>query len=257
MTRQAQGTNPPRIDQCRRRRCAQVIAIILAGLLLGACASQSPKSEIASPFDTATSENAFSWWGVRFRLAWPEDSEPAWHMDLLLADRVIRPALTTYRDAIGLWRVHRRAARDGAGHQFSFLFYARPRTAARLYREIRANATLDRLRARGRVEAVGYDDLSNGAKPGREHGADERWSPAMRRAWPAFIMGVSQAWLDLIAELGRDRRRPPGLESRYRAIAADLDRHWLDEGGHALLHHLNAVFGYRDVIVTRRGPMRF
>jgi hypothetical protein len=79
----------------------------------------------------------------------------------------------------------------------------------------------------------------------------------MQRAWPAFIMGVSQTWLDLIAEVERSRRWPPGLDARWRAITAELDRIWQEEGGHALLHHLNAVFGYRQVVVTTRGLMRF
>ena len=80
----------------------------------------------------------------------------------------------------------------------------------------------------------------------------------MQRAWPHFIMGVSQLWLELIREIeqaGADW--PEELEARYAAIGEELDALWRHQGGHALLHHLSAVFGYREVQVIRREPMQF
>jgi hypothetical protein len=197
------------------------------------------------------------WWYVAVRFDWPEDADPAWYLDLLVADQVVRPALNAHREAIPLWRVHRRAARDGAGHRFSFIFRSTPRDAARVSQTIRANPTLQRLQRRGRIERVSYDDLSRIARPALADTSDGSWSEVMQRAWPAFIMGVSQTWLDLIAEVERSGRWPPGLDARWRAIAAEVDRIWQDEGGHALLHHLNAVFGYRPVIITTQGSLRF
>jgi hypothetical protein len=46
-------------------------------------------------------------------------------------------------------------------------------------------------------------------------------------------------------------------EARYAAIGEALDALWHDEGGPALLHHLNAMFGYREVQVLRRELLRF
>ena len=200
---------------------------------------------------------AQGWWYVRFRLTWPDGADPAWYRDLLLADRVARPALVENRDAISLWRFHRRAARDAAGHQFSFIFRSSPATAARVYAEIRSNPTLRELQRRQVVTLVTYDDLSRIDRPGIADTSDATWSPQMQTAWPAFIMGVSELWLELIDAIDRKGTWPAGLDARYRTIDASLNKLWQTEGSHALLHHLNALFGYQPVIVTTRAPMRF
>ena len=239
----------------------RVLVPCVVALLLSACTTvQPPRGDtdaLRGQGLPASATAGIGWWTVAFRFAWPEGAEPAWYLDLLVADQVVRPALEGHREAIPLWRIHRRAARDGAGHRFSFIFRSTPRDAARVYQTIRANPTLQRLQRRGRVEQVSYDDLGQIARPGLADTSDRSWSEVMQRAWPAFIMGVSQTWLDLIAEVERSRRWPPGLDPRWRAIAAEVDRIWQAEGGHALLHHLNAVFGYRQVVVTTRGLMRF
>ena len=239
----------------------RVLVLSIAGLLLAGCTTiQLPRGDTGALQGQAVPSSATAsvgWWNVAFRFAWPEGVEPAWHLDLLIADQVVRPALEAQRNNISLWRVHRRAARDGAGHQFSFIFRSTPRDAARVYEVMRANPTLQRLQRRGLVERVRYDDLRRIARPGLADASDGSWSIIMQRSWPAFIMGVSQTWLDLIAEVERSRRWPPGLDARWRAIAAEVDRIWQDEGGHALLHHLNAVFGYRPVTVTTHGSLRF
>jgi hypothetical protein len=70
-------------------------------------------------------------------------------------------------------------------------------------------------------------------------------------------MGVSQLWLELIREIETREDWPDDLEARYAAIGEELDALWRKQGGHALLHHLNAVFGYREVEVIRRESLRF
>ena len=79
----------------------------------------------------------------------------------------------------------------------------------------------------------------------------------MQRAWPYYIMGVSRLWLDLIREYGQSDDLPRASKKRYATISQTLDSLWRDEGGHALLHHLSAIFAYREVEVLRREPMRF
>src|SRR5210317_607429 len=60
------------------------------------------------------------WWRCQFKIVWPENSRLNWGMDLLLAHSVISPILQNNYENISFWRFHRRAARDNAGHQFSF-----------------------------------------------------------------------------------------------------------------------------------------
>jgi hypothetical protein len=79
----------------------------------------------------------------------------------------------------------------------------------------------------------------------------------MQRAWPYYIMGVSRLWLELIREYERAGHLPRSPEARYAAINQKIDRLWRDEGGHALLHHLSAMFGYQEIAVVQRELMRF
>jgi hypothetical protein len=79
----------------------------------------------------------------------------------------------------------------------------------------------------------------------------------MQRAWPYYIMGVSRLWLELVREYGQAGNLPRSPEARYAAINQKIDQLWRDEGGHALLHHLSAVFGYQEVAVVRRELRQF
>jgi hypothetical protein len=47
------------------------------------------------------------------------------------------------------------------------------------------------------------------------------------------------------------------LESFYQKIDQKLVTTWETEGGHALLHHLNALFGYGEVAIYERRMMHF
>lgn len=232
--------------------------LVLTVGMLGGCAT--PPVMTSEPMETVTiplngTENW--WWYVRFRLTWPEGEEPRWWPDLLLADRVIGRVLDTERQAIALWRFHRRAARDGAGRQFSFIFRATPVTAARVNARIAADPLVIRLQEEGVVQTVGYDDLDHPQRPGIGDTSDKSWSPEMQVAWPWFIMGASQLWLELIRESGKREKLPEEPKARYAAIERTMNELWREEGGHALLHHLSAVFGYRELVVTRRELMRF
>lgn len=227
---------------------------VLVVLLVG-CATPLPRENpAAAPPDAS---GGLYWWYVKFRLHWPKDQEPPWHPDLLLAHRVVAPVLADEGDAIALWRFHRRAAPDAAGRQFSFIFRATPATAARINARIAADPLLGQLQRQGVVEALLVDDPAAPTRPGIGDTSDPNWSLEMREAWPAYIMGVSTLWLDLIARVEANGHWPRAPLARYRAIAAELDRRWREEGGHALLHHLSAVFGYRELEVTTRGALRF
>jgi hypothetical protein len=76
-------------------------------------------------------------------------------------------------------------------------------------------------------------------------------------------MGASQMWLDLISAMADDEQKtetPLGfaeLDQRYAGINAAITRLWQNEGRHAFLHHLNALFGYEPIIIIERRHMRF
>lgn len=231
---------------------AWVASVLLLSCLAG-CALQEPLEPSAAITKTVTPvEETLGWSAVRFRLHWPEGQEPRWYPDLFIADRVVGPVLDAERGGIALWRFHRRAARDGAGRQFSFLFYTTPKRAREINQRIAASPDLARWQRLGIIDAVVYQDPSSPGWNRVEGTSDRSWSPPMQRAWPYFIMGVSQLWLELIRELSQAPALPKQPQARYARISERMDQLWREEGSHALLHHLNAIFGYRELEVVRR-----
>jgi len=230
--------------------CALVLAVSAAGCAAvhskaaGPAAVNPPE---AGQFPAASAGEG--WWYLRFRMQWPEGQPPAWETDLLIADGVVRPVLERHTAEIPLWRFHRRAARDAAGHQFSFIFYASPETARAVFAETEGTPALQLARASGRVIAVVADDPAGPLRTGIGDTSDAAWSPALRDAWPHYLMGASRMWLDLVSRLVP---KPAGsgfgeLEAAYTHADAAVTAVWREEGRHALLHHLNALFGYEPL----------
>ncbi|MFP5212895.1 MAG: hypothetical protein ACLGPL_05900, partial [Acidobacteriota bacterium] len=107
--------------------------ILALALVLSGCATAGrSRTEVS---DTG-------WWYASFFMNWPQDDEPLWQIDPLLAHKVVAPVLERYGKEIPLWRFHRRAARDQTGHRFSFIFYGSSGTARRIYGALRADPTL-------------------------------------------------------------------------------------------------------------------
>lgn len=229
-----------------------ILALVLTG-----CATPSPTSPRSEAAVNIIQADLPNWWYVRFHLNWPEGEEPRWYPDLLIADRLIGPILDAEHDQIKLWRFHRRAARDAAGRQFSFIFYATPAVAEQVNHRVATSRLVAELEREGLLQQVVYDDPARPRRPGIADTSDPAWSPQIQRAWPYFIMGVSRLWLRLIREYGKSSDLPQGPQARYAAISRALDKQWREEGGHALLHHLNAVFGYRELATPTGDMLRF
>jgi hypothetical protein len=200
------------------------------------------------------------WWYASFKIDWQQEG-PLWHVDLLIAHRVAAPVIEKYKGTVALWRFHRRAAHDAAGHRFSFIFYSSAATANKVYREIEANAVLADMKSKGLILETSFDDTSKITRPGIGGTSDTAWSVNLQNSWPYFIMGVSQTWLDLISWFAEDgRKKPVTLDETldfYKEINEAVENTWQKEGAHAFLHHLNAIFGYEPLFMGRQGQMRF
>ena len=205
-----------------------------------------------------------AWRAVRFRIRWPVGKPPDWPVDLLLADRVIRPLLTTHEKNIPLWRFHRRAAGDAEGHRFSFIFYTTRPVAHHIFDQILKNRVLDVMLTANTIEAVRTDDLQFPAGPALEAASDPGWPIELQRAWPAYIMGVCKAWMALIHQhvpgeelecVQLESVQPENLLAPYRKANDAINKTWIEDGQHAFLHHLNAIFGYEPVYI--RNMMKF
>jgi len=218
---------------------------LFVSALLAGCSS-APEKVPVPPVPVAAEGKG--WWYAAFRFDWPKQQPPAWHRDVMVAHRIIRPVLAAHRGQIDLWRVHRRAARDGAGHRFSFIFRASAAQAARIYADIRANPYLAAWRRAGWIREVHYDDVSRIKRPNIEDTSDPGWPPIIQQTWPAYIMGVSEMWLDLVCRLGDEYAGKDAKEEPYLKVSRILDRLWRDNAHHAFLHHLNAIYGYQPFL---------
>jgi hypothetical protein len=207
--------------------------------------------------------SGYGWWVTRFRMSWPPDTPPIWYLDLYLAHQVILPKLEKYKAHIALWRFHRRAVRDSAGRQFSFIFYASPRTARQIFKALQTDPLVAHLKTAGVLERDVYDDPTQITRPHIEDTSDENWSTSIQKTWPYYIMGASQMWLNLIAEIAEKnmtRDRPSSMAeigAFYQQIDETLTEIWQKEGRHAFMHHLNALFEYQPLIYRENQYLSF
>jgi hypothetical protein len=236
---------------------AFVLSTLLLGLVVSGCALRAavPHEPTSVGRVPVAPKDGNYWWAYRFKVAWPLTEEPNWAVDLLLAHGVMQPVLRECGSRIIYWRFHRRAAHDKAGHQFSFFFYSDSDTATEVFRRVGDSRVLAEAMASGIVECTMVDDTTMPARPGVEDTSDTHWSPVLQRAWPAYIMGVSSLWLGLIndalAEIPGDSHEIRALLERYRQAETRVTAIWHKEGQHAFLHHLNAIFGYKPMLIRK------
>ena len=239
-------------------------AIIFSMLVMAGCATTIERKAVETieppPAEIASSAG---WWYARFRIYWPPEEEPFWHTDLLIAHKIVAPVFLQYKDRICLWRFHRRAIRDEAGHQFSFIFYASAETAYQVFDMLRSNALLTEMTYSGRIIAEVYDNPDRIAKPRIKDTSDPSWPSSVQKSWPYFIMGASQMWLSLITEIIAEipaAKTPLSLdeyEEFYKEVNATITSLWENNGRHAFLHHLNALFGYEPVAFYEKRMLTF
>jgi hypothetical protein len=235
----------------------------ISTLMLNSCAHKPthfpPAMVTTFPLGASASGGEKSWWTCRFKISWPPDAGADGAVDLLLAHAVIGPVLHEYSKDLSWWRFHRRAVRDETGHQFSFLFYSTSRVSFQIMKAMRESKILRRALDAGIVEEVTFDDPTKPTHPQIEATSDYRWSPALQRNWPSYIMGVSALWLGLIddfmADVPRHNDDVSALLEQYRQANSKVTALWRNEGQHAFLHHLSAVFGYEPLLI--KSEIRF
>ena len=227
-------------------------------ILLGACASplyidaEADYEPRAADLDVEQPQNY--WWQLRFRLTWPQGESPEFSRHLLIAEQLLLPAIVDHQAQLQLWRFHRRAGRDGAGQQFSLIFFADENTAVRINEEITSDPLTQWLIDRKLIEKTRFDQRSPEELGRLELTSDQSWPLEIQRSWPYFIMGASQAWLMQVQELSAENELTgevdyPALLQHYQEVDAQLNAQWKSNGQHAYLHHLNAIFGYQPILI--------
>ncbi len=213
------------------------------------------------PSASVTAGDADAWWSIAIKMRWDPEQTPDWYLDALLADQVAAPALADFDPQIRLWRFHRRAADDEAGHRFSIMVYTDPVTADAFYEKLRDASVLRWLESDGRVVSVTMFKMDRPELPPIARTSDAAWPPEIQASWPWFIMGVSQTWLSLIREVTAEQPltdpSPAALLEYYRAANDRVTALWRDNGQRVYLHHLNALFGYQPLIIRETNLKRF
>ena len=253
-------------NRCPLFLLAVYLVMVVSGCAVGIPLPSAPDTRPAKAVQPlpAPAGNADSgWWAARFQFDWPEGTDPAWHLDTLIAHQVVAPVLKAFEARLPLWRFHRRAARDKTGHQFSFIFYGPRATAMEIFVLLQSDSRLNGLRQDGVVNRIIFSDTDHIDKPCIADTADRNWSVPVQRAWPHFMAGASRMWLELIEDIasGVDGGRVPeetaARRAFFRKVDEKLNRTWQEEGRHALLHHLNALFGYGPLVVYEKRYMQF
>lgn len=225
------------------------VPALLGLCVLAGCATPPRPAALMPALGMANDDGQPQRWHTTcFRLPLDDAQRPVWATDLLLADRVAAPALRAHAGDISLWRFHRRAANDGAGHQFSVLLYTSDATYAAIHTQFEATPAVQMLKTAGRLGTIIKDCRAAQIRADIDATSDPAWDPAIQRTWPYFIMGVSASWLALIQDLAHqmpiDEHTP--LAS-YAAIDRRIGDLWGDQGQHAYLHHLSGVYGYKPL----------
>jgi hypothetical protein len=170
-------------------------------------------------------------------------------MGTLIGGEVIAPIFDKYYQDVHIWRIHRRASRVGGGHVFSFIFYSTAQGAQRIYTAIENDTVVKSLLQSGRLTKVTTDDVTRIIRPDLEDTSDNNWPELVQKTWPAMAMGASRMWLDLVSELASHQSSIDDIDARYKKVQSDITLLWREEGQHAILHHLNAIYAYQPLLI--------
>jgi hypothetical protein len=227
---------------------------VFISLLLAGCSSisQRPSQSVSYPLENQHMVNP-AWRSCFFKIHWPEDSDLKFELDLLLAHRIVAPVLKQYGDSLYRWRFHRRANRDDAGHQFSFIFYSGADVAAQISQQINQSRIKQRLIDEDILETTRCTSSDDVKQKQIGDTSDGSWPESVQRHWPTYIMGVSMTWLslvdDVVPQSVNDEMDIDSMIVAYGDAEEQVNELWAEYGQHAFLHHLNAVFGYESLLI--------
>ena len=210
------------------------------------------KVEPAPPEIRTPQPESKGWRSIRFQIHRQGD-DVLWETDLLIAHRIVTPVLFDHLSEIDLWRFHRRAGNDDTGHQFSFIFYTTAAVADKVNDRVASDPIVEQLLSAGVLRKVLTAKTDRNDRPEIGNTSDPKWSTVVKDNWPYYIMGVSRMWLGMVDQVSRDIGTTDGLSqdllsAHYKKVNEQVTNIWQQEGYHALLHHLNAIYGYEALV---------
>lgn len=204
------------------------------------------------------------WWQIGFNIYWPKNQEiPDMHIDLCIAHMVLLPLIKEHEISWQAYRFHRRAENDSTGHLFSFLFYTDSIMAKVFFDKIKSNEIIGSMISSGKIVELTINNSDKNKYPNLEDISDLTWPDSIRKSWPSYIMGVSKTWISLIDEIIFEHSEWPmpsrwvEADSFYKKVESEITKIWQDKGRHIYLHHLNAIFGYKSLVIYEKKFMNF
>lgn len=199
------------------------------------------------------------WYSFNFNIVWPEGESPKTWIDVFITDTIVRDVVRKKKSEIAFWRVHRRRKRDEHGHELSFDCCAEKNTGESIRDTILLNPAY-RLLTANELLSAGNVTLQERGQAIDTLTRDEPWPPELQRAWPYFILGVSQMYLDLMQHIKAQIPNFPAADlsnidieeiaRSYTVLDKELACIWQQFGSHAFLHHLSAAFGYNAIRIN-------
>jgi len=170
----------------------------------------------------------------------------------MIAHQIVAPVLDEITPKV--WRFHRRYDNDPAGHMFRFMFYSNDEVGEKLSLTVLKNGLLQEMKDAGYLLKATHEPPSSSDRAFESTSDEKEWSQSVCRTWPYYIHGVSQMWLELIKELVGEYNHTSLDQTinNFKRINSEITELWEKEGGHALLHHLSAVFGQEPVQIVAR-----
>lgn len=194
------------------------------------------------------------WHNFRLRIITLENQPPRWWVDIFIIDTIVRDVISEIGSAVSLWRVHRRVARDEAGHQLTLWCYTTDSIAKTIDKLVKQHKSFNILQDNNLLRR--YIHEQTGSKI--EEASDGNWPKELQKSWPYYIKGVSEMLLDLIEQIrlqsnSIDTQADFALiESFYIDLNERLMLLWQQQGSHAFFHHINALFGYVPLVAKPR-----
>jgi hypothetical protein len=173
----------------------------------------------------------------------------------MIANEIIAPLIDKFQRDMQVWRFHRTFKPGKEFHPFRFKFYTSDGVEQKITQCVQATALYQELKGLGLLylkpgEDVTCEKLSKEISVKDDN--DPNWSEEMKEIWPYYIHGVSRAWLKIIQVITNKEKDLPRTSFReeigfYERVNSDIECEWVKWGHHAMLHHLNAVFGYKHI----------
>ena len=204
---------------------------------------------------------------IQYKFRFNDDpAKPDWWLDIFLIDTVIRDIVKKHKP--GLWRFHRRSAKDSVGHQLSFMIYSEQSLKVygpgshvsdifvkpeQLYADLNSHPSVELLNQNNLLKAISFEEFEDGI----EKTSDPGWSEAVQKSWPYFACGACQMILGLLRP---DNIMPDCMAAEYHpsnllgqireyydGLNSELNSVFTNNASHIFVHHLSALFGYAPI----------